>query len=123
MDRMASNVDQRLDIDKVLSPEGRVVVPAAVRAALGVGPGDRIHFVVENGEVKLMTAQSLMFAVWANNHGGDAGDAVKEVRQARHTDRTRSAAKQERLEAVFAAEGRSEDEIENGLLAQLGLSR
>lgn len=120
---MAAKVEQRLDIDKVLSSEGRVVVPASVRAALGVGPGDRIRFVVENGEVKLTTAQSLMCAVWANNHGGDAGDSVKDVRQARHTDHSRSAAKQERLEAAFAAEARSEDEIEDGLLAQLGLSR
>lgn len=120
---VTQKLDQKLDIDKTLSPEGRVVVPAAVRAALGVGPGDRVRFVVENGEVKLVTAQSLMFAVWANNHGGDAGDSVKDVRQARQTDRSRWAAKQERLGATIAAEVRSEDEIEDGLLAQLGLPR
>jgi len=97
------------------------VVPAAVRAALGIGPGDRVRFVVENGTVTLVTAQSLMSAVWANNHGGDAGDSVRDVRQARKADSSRWAAKQERLES--AAEARSEDEIEDGLLAQLGLPR
>jgi AbrB family looped-hinge helix DNA binding protein len=123
IDVVAPKLEAKLDIDKTLSPEGRVVVPAAVRAALGVGPGDRVRFVVENGEVRLVTAQSLMFAVWANNHGGDAGDSVKDVRQARLTDRSRSAGKQERLEAAMAAEERSEDEIEDGLLAQLGPPR
>jgi AbrB family looped-hinge helix DNA binding protein len=112
-----------LDFDKALSAEGRVVVPAAVRAVLGIGPGDRVRFVVENGEVRLVTARSLMFAVWANNHGGDAGDSVKEVRRSRQADRSRWSAKQERLEAAAASESRSEAEIENGLLAQLGLAQ
>jgi AbrB family looped-hinge helix DNA binding protein len=100
-----------------------VVVPAAVRAALGVGPGDQVRFVVENGEVKLVTAQSLMSAVWANNHGGDAGDSVRDVRQARQADRSRWVAKQERVESAAASEIRGEDEIEDSLLAQLGLPR
>ena len=114
---------QKLDFDTRLSPESRVVVPAAVRSVLGVGPGDRVRFVVEDGEVKLVTAQSLMFAVWANNHGGDAGDSVQDVRRARLLDRARGAAKQERISAEIASESRSEDEIEDDLLAQLGLSR
>ena len=113
----------RVDIDTRLSPEGRVVIPAAVRSALGVTPGDRLRFVVEGGEVRLVTAQSLLFAVWANNHGGDAGDSVEAVRAARLADRARGTAKQARLAATVAVESRSEDEIEDDLLAQLGLAR
>lgn len=60
----------RLDVDTRLSAEGRVVIPAAVRSALGVGPGCRVRFVVSDGEVRLLTAQSLLAAVWANNHDG-----------------------------------------------------
>lgn len=120
---MIAAMTQKLDIATKLSRESRVVVPAAVRAALGIGPGDRVRFVLEDGEVKLVTAQSLMFAVWANNHGGDAGGSVAEVRKARQTDRVRASAKEDRLAALFAAETRSEDEIEDGLLAQLGLTR
>lgn len=113
----------RVDIDTRLSPEGRVVIPAAVRSALGVTPGDRLRFVVEGGEVRLVTAQSLLFAVWANNHGGDAGDSVEAVRAARLADRARGTAKRARLAATVAVESRSEDEIEDDLLAQLGLAR
>lgn len=34
---------------------GRIVIPAAVRAALGVGPGDDLIAVVEDGELRLTT--------------------------------------------------------------------
>ena len=112
----------KLDIDTKLSSEGRVVIPAAVRTALGVGPGDRVRFVVENGEVKLVTAKSLLFAVWANNHGGDAGDSVVDVRRSRQADSARSSAKWDRVAALAQGDARSEDEIEEGLFAQLGLS-
>lgn len=112
----------RLDFDTKLSPEGRVVVPAAVRAALGVGPGDRVRFVLEGGEVRLVTAQALLSAVWANNHGGDAGDSVSDVRHLRSADIGRDEAKQARL-ADATVESRGEDEIEASLFAQLGLDR
>ena len=113
----------KLDFDTRLSTEGRVVVPAAVRSALGVGPGDRVRFVVEDGEVKLVTARSLLFAVWAKNTGGDAGDSVVDLRRARQADTARDAQKWERVAAAQAAETRSEDEIEAELFAQLGLAQ
>ena len=111
------------DVDTKISNEGRVVIPAAVRAALGVGPGDRVRFVVEDGEVKLVTAKSLLFAVWANNRGGDAGDAVADVRAERRADTALVEAKWDRLAALDEAECRTEDEIEDSLFAQLGLVR
>lgn len=120
---MVTLVADKLDIDTKVSNEGRVVIPAAVRSLLGVAPGDRVRFVVEDGEVKLVTAQSLMFAVWANNHGGDAGDAVASVRAERTLDTELVEAKWERLAALTAAEVRTEDEIEANLLGQLGLAQ
>jgi AbrB family looped-hinge helix DNA binding protein len=113
---------EQFDIDTKLSSEGRVVIPAAVRAALGVGPGDKIRFVVGGGEVKLVTAQSLLFAVWGNNHGGDAGDSVATVRQFRHADSKRATAKWDRVATEIAADERSEEEVEASLMAQLGLT-
>lgn len=119
MTRMAPS----LDIDTRLSSEGRVVVPAAVRTVLGIGPGDRVRFVVEDGEVRLVTAKSLLVAVWANNHGGDGGDSVADLRRTREADVTRSIAKWDRVASHLQADARSEDEIEEGLLDQLGLPR
>ncbi|WP_203335262.1 AbrB/MazE/SpoVT family DNA-binding domain-containing protein [Nocardioides limicola] len=113
----------KVDRDAKVSNEGRVVIPASVRSILGVGPGDRVRFVVEEGEVKLVAAKSLLFAVWANNHGGDTGDAVADVRSERSSDSARSEAKWARLANLDAAETRSEDEIEASLMAQFGLAQ
>lgn len=111
-----------MDFDTRLSPEGRVVIPAAVRAALGVGPGDRVRFTVHAGVVQLMTAQSLLDVVWANNHGGDREDAVTGLRDARRHDQAKAAAKWERVAAAAAADDRSEEEVEAGLLTALGIA-
>ena len=43
----------RLDLD------GRVVIPPPVRAALGIGPGDEIVFLVDEGRVLLSNARSI----------------------------------------------------------------
>lgn len=113
----------RLDIDARLSPESRVVLPAPVRAALGVGPGDRVRFVVEDGEVRVLAAQALLDAIWANNHGGDAGDSVMDIRVDRSADWARAQGKAARMTEASAAEQRSEETIEESLLAQLGLGQ
>ena len=68
-----------------------------------------------------MAATSLRSAVWANNHGGHAGDSVDDVRRSREADSARSSAKWDRVDALAQADSRSEAEIEEGLLAQLGL--
>lgn len=109
-----------VDIDTKVSSEGRVVIPAAVRRALGLRPGDGVRFVVVDGEVKLVTAKSLLFAVWANNHGGDS---VLAVRQTRRDGIARSSTKWDRVAAQVEVDVRSEDDIEAGLYAQLGLTR
>ena len=100
-----------------------MVIPAAVRAVLGVGAGDRIRFTVRDGEVRIVTARSLLTAVWANNHGGDAGDAVNDVREVRTEDQSHVAAKWDRVGASHADESRSEDAIEADLLTALDLPR
>ena len=50
-----------------------------------------------------------------------AGDSVVDVRRSRQDDLARSSAKWDRVAAVVKADVRSEQEIEEGLLAQLGL--
>jgi AbrB family looped-hinge helix DNA binding protein len=110
-----------LDIDTKVSNEGRVVIPAVVREVLGVRAGDRVRFVVAGGEVRLVTARALLAAVWSNNHGGDGGDSVTDVRRERVADGARSDSRWARHEAAVAAETRSEDEIEADLMANLGL--
>ena len=41
-----------------LSSKGQITVPVAIRRRLGVKAGDRLQFVVEEGEVRLRPARS-----------------------------------------------------------------
>jgi AbrB family looped-hinge helix DNA binding protein len=101
-----------------VNQQGRVVVPAEVRAALGIEPGDRVEFVVEDDGVKLVTAQMLATSVWANNHGGDAGDSTRDVRAAQTRDQEVAAAKHAQANAADA----DKDLTASDLLAALGIA-
>jgi AbrB family looped-hinge helix DNA binding protein len=111
--------------DTKVSPEGRIVIPSAVREVLGIHGGDRVQFVVEGSTVRIVSARSLLLAVWANNTGGDAGDSVTDIRAARTADNAAVADKWDRVDADAGADADlngSEDDIEAGLLAQLDLT-
>ncbi len=43
-----------------LGLKGRVVIPAEIRAALEVQPGDKLLFIEENGEVRLTTRRAIV---------------------------------------------------------------
>ena len=79
-----------IDNAKVMS-KGQVTIPKDVREILGISSGDRITFVVENGNVRLINsavyAMQLLQAQMANeaeNNGLTSDEAimdlVKEVR-------------------------------------------
>ena len=79
-----------IDNEKVMS-KGQVTIPKDVREILGISSGDRITFVVENGNVRLINsavyAMQLLQAQMANeaeNTGLTSDEAiidlVKEVR-------------------------------------------
>jgi len=102
-----------------LTPENRATVPAAVRAAIGAKAGDRILFIVEDEQVRLVSAASMVHALWANNHGGDGGDSVTEVREMRRRDQQAA----DHYAAVDLTEDtRSDEEVTADLLAAVGLA-
>jgi AbrB family looped-hinge helix DNA binding protein len=41
-----------------MSEKGRVVVPAPIREALGIGTGDALEWRIEDGEVRISTIRS-----------------------------------------------------------------
>ena len=105
-----------------LNPEGRVVVPVAIRRLLGVGSGDRLLFVSDaQGGVRLTSARSLIHAVWANNHGGDAGDSGDDVRQMRDADQRHELEQEREMSEQDAADERTDDEVADELFANLHL--
>jgi bifunctional DNA-binding transcriptional regulator/antitoxin component of YhaV-PrlF toxin-antitoxin module len=66
-----------------------VVIPAAIRKLLEVGPGGVVMFTVEaDGRVRLLTPQIQANELWAmNSPGAGRGDAVADVRAERTRDR------------------------------------
>jgi len=103
-----------------LTPEGRALIPAAARAALHASAGDRLLFVIDGEDVRLISATNLRNQVWANNHGSDAKDtedAVSDVRAMREHDQRQ----QESMAVVGEEDTRSDDEVTSDLLAALGL--
>jgi bifunctional DNA-binding transcriptional regulator/antitoxin component of YhaV-PrlF toxin-antitoxin module len=100
-----------------LTPEGRALIPAAARAALHAAAGDRLLFVVDGEDVRLISAASLRNQVWANNHSGDAGDAVSDVRAMREHDQHQ----EESMAVAGEEDARSDEDVTSDLLAALGL--
>ena len=116
---------ERVELDTKVSPEGRVVIPIAVRRALEVAGGGRVRFVLEDGQVSVVSSRTLAVALWANNHGGDAGDSVADVRAGRSQDQDVEAQNQGRVASAVDSSAnrdqRSDDEVAAGLLAAVGL--
>lgn len=117
-----------MEYDTKISPEGRMVIPAEVRKALGLLAGDRVRLVLNEGEVHLVSARTMAAGLWANNTGGDAGDAgdagdsVEDVRAFRAGDRALSDARfQAQSGDRREPELRSEDQIADDLMSGLGL--
>lgn len=116
---------ERVELDTKVSPEGRVVIPIEVRRALEVAGGGRVRFVLEDGQVSVVSSRTLAVALWANNHGDDTGDSVAEVRAARSQDQDVETQNQRRIASALGSSAnrdqRSDDEVAAGLLAAVGL--
>ena len=107
-----------------LTREGRATVPAAARRALGASAGDRLVFIVDGDQVRLVSAAQLLAATWANNRGGHAVDPVADVRAARERDVEVDRDGSARIEAdVSAADDEDPERGAAALLDALGFER
>ena len=79
-----------IDNAKVMA-KGQITIPKDVREILGVSNGDRVTFVVENGNVRLVNAAVYAMQLFQNQMAGEAEksgldteekvmDMVKEMR-------------------------------------------
>jgi len=125
---MAYDLDmaERIELDTKVSPQGRVVIPIEIRRALEVAGGGRVRFVLEHGEVSVVSSRTLAIGLWANNLGGDAGDSVADVRAARHADQLIETQNRHRIAAELSSaehrDRRTDDEVAADLLAAVGLA-
>jgi AbrB family looped-hinge helix DNA binding protein len=117
MDGMANKAS--MPLESKLSPEGRVVIPAEVRRALGLHEGDYVRFIMESDGVRLVTPAMLKAALWANNTGGDAGDSATDIRALRDADADAVAQKYARIEADEGGDERADEELARDILAAI----
>ena len=82
-------------IEGKVSSKLQVTIPAVVRDALGIRPGDTIRYEIEAGSVRLRVVRpdiaDVLHAVWAKHDLGAleeeiGGDAVAYVRELRGWD-------------------------------------
>lgn len=107
--------DRPTQTTSTINAQGRIVIPADVRRALGLHAGDRVDFVVGIDGVRLVTARMAAQNIWANNTGGDAGNSTADVRAYREADQT--------LEAPATVQERDDVDLTAGdLLADLGIA-
>ncbi len=69
------------------------------------------------------SGRASMSRVWANNRGGRGGDPAVDIRAARAEDAERAEEKWARVADRIAADERSESQITEDLLNDLGLGR
>ncbi len=71
-------------IESKITSKGRTTLPKSVREALGVGPGDRVRYVVSGDEVRITPVRPLTRLFGALKHDGptmsleEMDDAVDE---------------------------------------------
>ena len=56
----------RLRAGLKITDGGRLVIPAAMREAMGVGPGDTVSAICVDGELRLVRAEQLVKPGWAD---------------------------------------------------------
>ncbi len=65
---------QFVDNAKVMA-KGQVTIPKDVRAALGVGTGDRVTFLVDGGSVRIINSALYAMELLQNQMAGEAHKA------------------------------------------------
>ena len=63
-----------IDTAKVMS-KGQVTIPKDVREILGIESGDRVTFIVENGNVRIVNAAVYAMEIFQQNMKGEAEKA------------------------------------------------
>lgn len=108
-----------------VSSQGRVVLPAGLRKALGLQAGDTLSLSLDqDGIVRMVTARQLANNLWAAYADADeapAGTTAAQLRDLRDADLAQTEVKHGAISARRAAVDRSEEELEAELLADLGL--
>ena len=64
-----------LEITKITA-KGQITLPVAIRKSLGLKPGDKVGFIMDDGGIRVVNVAAMTFGVKAA-HSGDMADHEK----------------------------------------------
>jgi antitoxin PrlF len=70
------------ELQTVVTRKGQVTVPAEIRRALGIKEGDRVAFVMEDDEVRLVARGSVVERTAGALRSSRPAEAAEELREA-----------------------------------------
>ena len=57
-------------VESTITSKGQTTLPKSIREALGVGPGDRVRYVILDGEARIMPLRPIVRLFGAFKHDG-----------------------------------------------------
>lgn len=82
-----------------VSPKGQITIPAEIRRVLGVGPKDKIAFLLEDGRVEITPARSPLDALYQAVPALNPPRSWSEIEQIVRDEQAERAAKSARKES------------------------
>ena len=69
-------------IESAVTSKGQTTLPRQVRKSLGLEPGDRVRYIISDGEVRLVKARSVMELEGILHRPGQKPVSLEEMEQA-----------------------------------------
>ena len=69
-------------IESAVTSKGQTTLPRQVRKSLGLEPGDRVRYIISDGEVRLVKARSVMELEGILHRPGQESVSLEEMEQA-----------------------------------------
>lgn len=69
-------------IESAVTSRGQTTLPRQVRKSLGLEPGDRVRYIISDGEVRLLKARSVMELEGILRRPGQKPVSIEEMEQA-----------------------------------------
>lgn len=69
-----------LEIAK-MTAKGQITVPVAIQKRLGLKPGDKVGFIVDGGEIRVVNVAALTIGGQAGHPGGEVAHVLHETKE------------------------------------------
>jgi AbrB family looped-hinge helix DNA binding protein len=64
-----------------MTAKGQITLPVAIRNRLGLKPGDKVGFIMDGGEIRIVNVSTLTVDGRPEHPGGEAGHVLHEKKE------------------------------------------